>query len=365
MPYSPTTNVTSNRIALMSTVLLVLGSIGNLVLWKSGLFAYAADEGARASSAGILPWLEALANLLVCSLIVSAIEVLGKQTRSKLIRIVFWTSLASSTGFGLLSGMKSGPMRPFIVLVLVYAITRRRFPRTALLLPIVLVLFVYPFVTAFRNNLNNGYRAQFDSVEGLEQTISRSFDDAFFSFGSTSSTVRQQNLSETTTRLSYLNYVRDVITLPVPSMLRGDEKLWMAPFYPLVPRFLWKDKPVLDKGHRLSILLGRGGITSSALTPIGDLDAMFGTYGLIVGMLVWGAGLQLYMNWIGSKNPTEKRLFVYLLLLQSLLNLESDYFYLIAGAVQQIVVVSVLAFLIYGRPHSFREVQGQLRPLET
>jgi len=347
--YIPKTHLTSPRIAFICVAMLAFGVLGNLLLWRFGLFSYTADEGSRTSSTGVLRWLETLADMLGYSLVGSAIEVLGKRTSSKLMRLVFWLSIFLSVIFGVLSGTKSGPLRPLVYLVLIYAITRRRFPRAAFLLPFVLVLFIYPFVNAFRNNLNSGYRAQFDSVEGLEQTVSQSFDDAFLSFGASSSSSRQQNISQTTSRLSYLSYVRDVTSLPVPSMLSGDEKLWMAPFYPLVPRFLWKNKPVLDKGRRLSILLGRGGFTSSALTPIGDLGAMYGPYGLALGMLFWGVCLQLYMNWIGGRNPTERSLFTYLLLLQNLLNFEDSYFSLIAGAVQQLMLISFIALLIYGR----------------
>jgi hypothetical protein len=43
------------------------------------------------------------------------------------------------------------------------------------------------------------------------------------------------------------------------SSIEGDERVWMIPFYPFVPRFLWQDKPVLDKGRRLSLAMGSPG----------------------------------------------------------------------------------------------------------
>jgi hypothetical protein len=131
-------------------------------------------------------------------------------------------------------------------------------------------------------------------------------------------------------------------------MLNGDEIVWMAPIYPLVPRFLWPGKPVLNKGVRLSIVLGRGGQTSSALTPIGDLYAVYGTQGVVIGMFVWGVCLQLYMNWIGGRNSAEKGLFIFMLMLHSLLAFEVDYTALVAGAVQTLLVAVVVSFVIYG-----------------
>jgi len=132
-------------------------------------------------------------------------------------------------------------------------------------------------------------------------------------------------------------------------MLEGDEKVWLAPVYPLVPRFLWKGKPVLNKGQRLTSLLGGGNESSAALTPIGDLYSMYGTYGIVVGMLVWGVFLQLYMNWISRKSTSEKSFFVYISMLPILLNLESGVVGIVAGTVQVGIGVLLTAYVIYGR----------------
>jgi hypothetical protein len=346
--FAPTVSYTSSRVLMASSVMLVLGVVGNVVLWRIGLFGYTGDATARASYSGVLAWITFMCDLLKYAVVVSAIEVFGKRSPGRAIKVVFWLSLLFAVGFGVLSGMKSGPLYPLADVALIYAIIRRRIPRTAFLLPLLLVVFIYPFTSAFRDNLNSGYSAQFNTLGGMEATLTKSFDDAFLSFGATSRGAANQNLQDATSRVSYLTYVRDVSSLPVPSMLHGDEKLWMAPLYPLVPRFLWKSKPVLNEGHRLSILLGHGSTNSSAPTPIGDLYSLYGAWGVAFGMFIWGVFVQLCMNWVGSKPASERMLFVYVFMLGPLLNLENDFTGMIAAAVQMAILVLVASYVIYG-----------------
>ena len=350
--FVPRTLHTTERVAFVSAAMCVLGIAGNVILWRLGLLSYLADEVTREANQGIVQWLIVLANMLTAALAVSTIEVLGKKSNNLLIKLVFVLSLAASIGFGLISGMKGNILSPFIVIVLIYGVTNGRMPRSAILLPVLLIVVVYPFVGAYRRNLNSGYRAQVDTVDGLEATLSKSIGDAFLTLGSNSTTAENGYSEEATIRLSYLSYIRDVIGLPAPSMLNGDERVWLAPIYPLVPRFLWKGKPVLDKGVRLSIALGLGDATTSVSTPIGDLYSIYGPYGVVAGMFVWGACLQLVMNSLGREAISEIRVFIYISMIRELTNLESDVVSLVAGIVQLGIVVLLLAYIVYGRRSS-------------
>jgi hypothetical protein len=347
--FTPAFAHTTARVKYIAITMLTIGVGGNLVLWKTGLFAYASDPGLRSSYSAVIQWLNLSSNLLIYSLVVAAIEVFGKRSPQRFMRIVLWIIVTFSVAFGIVSGMKSGPITPFLYLMFVYVITRQRVPRYVILLPIFLIVLIYPFVTAFRGNLNSGYRAQFNTLQGLEDTVSRSFDDAFRSFGSNSADTSWQSLQDTAGRLSYLSYVRDVASLPYPELLNGDERVWLAPIYPFVPRFLWPEKPILNKGQRLSMLLGRGSESSSALTPIGDLYALFGAYGVVAGMFVWGVCLQSYVNAMSVNGMTERRLFVYMVMLPPLVGFEADVTSLIAGCVQSLMVAMIISVVVYGR----------------
>lgn len=347
---------TSSRVAYMSVAMLVLGLCGKLVMWRSGLYSYIADPAVRESSLWFLQWLGFLGNLLNAALIVSAIEVVGKHSIRPLINIVFWLSFVSSVAFGVISGMKGEILFPLLYIVFVYVIANERFPKYVLLL-FILPILIYPFSNAYRSNLSQGYGIQTNTVEGLGEVLQKSFNDVVGS-GSTRSQTSNQGLEDTTSRLSYLTYVRDTISLPDPSVLKGDEKIWLAPIYPLVPRVLWKNKPIPNKGLRLTVALGRPADSSSAVTIVGDLYSMYGTPGVVFGMLGFGICFQIYMNWVACSAMSESRLFVFISLLVLLANFfEADVSGFIQGAIQSGIVIMLTSYVIYGRSIFSPEIQ--------
>jgi hypothetical protein len=135
--------------------------------------------------------------------------------------------------------------------------------------------------------------------------------------------------------------------MPTTSLLNGDEKVYLAPIYPFIPRFLWKDKPVLDKGHRVSVALGIPATSSTTLTSVGDMYALGGMVGVVFGMFLYGIGGQLVMNILGDF-WSEKGVFFLVAMLPVLTDLESDVVSLIAGTVQKGVLVLFIAYVIYG-----------------
>jgi hypothetical protein len=342
--FVPQTRKTSSRVAFMSAAMLVLGVGGKLAMWKVGLYSYLADQSLRESSLWFIQGLTFIGNLLNAALIVSAIEVLGKRSAEPLIKIVFWLAVVFSIGFGVISGMKIEILLPILYLALVYGITNGRIPRFAILFFLLPVL-IYPFENAYRYNLSRGYRAQVNTVDGLEALLEKSVSDVFTS----RSNIEETGFDDTTSRLSALTYARDAIGLSDPSLLQGDEKVWLAPLYPLVPRVLWKDKPVLNKGQRLSVALGGPSTSSSAVTIIGDLYLMYGTFGVMVGLFLYGICLQVYMNWFAKRAMSERRLFVYILMLMPLMSLGAFVVELVANAVQLGLVFVFMSYVIYGR----------------
>ena len=358
--FVPATQTTSPRVAFAAVGMFTLGTGTDLFLWRMGLYGYIADQGLKAEQASALQWLSTASNLLLVAIVVSAIEVFGKSKPGLLIRVVFLSSFTCAVAFGVISGMKANIVGPFLILVIAMGITKQRIPKTALALPVIVLAVVYPFIDAYRDNIQGGYGAQSNSLSGLSSVITQSIYDAYFRFGATHDTKRYS--AESRYRMAQLSYVRDVVGLPAPSLLNGDEKLWMAPIYPFIPRFLWKDKPIFDKGSRLSIALGRPAISSSAITPVADLYLLYGITGVILGMAVLGAGLQLIMNWLGKAPITEAGAFVYILLPAAVDHFEPDATKYIVDAVQFVVIVLVLAYLIYGRS-AFRLLSRQrVRP---
>jgi hypothetical protein len=349
LQFVPVASYTPSRVAVMSALMLLLGFVGNFTVWKLGISTFLwtiSDAGAQQSNLPFMSEVTFVANLLNVALVVSAIEVLGKHSKDPLIRFVFGASVVFSIVFGALSGMKSEILYPILYLLVVYTMTNRRLPRIAVIMPLLLII-IYPFVDAYRRNLDIGYAQVATTLSGQADVLTKTFEDVVESpFSGREQSGKSFALA--TDRLSLLSYMHDVIGLPAPSLLNGDEKVWMAPFYPLIPRFLWKNKPILDKGSRLSVALGKPPTTATAITQIGDLYSLYKTPGVIIGMALWGIMMQLYMNWAGKGRFSEKRLFIYISFLIALINVEQDVTAFTAGLVLLGIRVFAVSRIIYG-----------------
>jgi hypothetical protein len=341
--FVPEATSTPTRTVLASLCMLIVGVAASVIEWKLGIYSYMRDTRSEATAAA--QWLNSGAQLLGGAVLISGIEVLGKKNTVAM-RLIFCLSLGLMLGFGVISGMKGEVLKPFVLVVLVYAITRGRIPRMSWLLIPFLIVVVYPFATAYRKNLDTGYRAQATTLDGLEATIGKSFSDAFGA-SLTDSKAVSTNVDSSTSRLSLLTCVRDLISIGNMSLLEGDEKVYLAPFYPLIPRFLWKDKPVLDKGRRLSVALGHPATTSAAITPIGDLYSLYGWFGVAAGMLLYGIGAELFMNKLGG-SLSEKGVFFLLVVIPVLTNMERDVVSSIAAGFQSCILFLLMAYIVYG-----------------
>jgi hypothetical protein len=353
--FVPRSRKTSSRVAFMSAAMFVLGVCGKLVMWKVGLFAYLADQSMVISSLWFIQWLVFIGRLLDAAMIVSAIEVLGKRSTDPLMKIVFWFSVVFSIGFGVISGNKGEILYPILYLILIYGITNRRIPRIAFLFPLLPVL-IYPFGNAYRANLDQGYRAQVNTIDGLGAVLKKSLDDVLASRDN----VAEKGFNNTTSRLSELTYIHDLISITDLSLLKGDEKVWLAPIYPLVPRAVWPSKPIFNMPQRVSIALGRPGIVSSAVPITGDLYLMYGTFGVIVGLFLYGICYQIYMNLFSKEALTERRLFIYVLMLIQLMTLGGDIVGSIGVWVQSALVILFSSYFIYGRAGSSSRLDPQI-----
>jgi hypothetical protein len=341
--FVPEATSTPTRTVLVSLCMLIVGVAASVIEWKLGIYSYMRDT--RSEATGAAQWLNSGAQLLGGAVLISGIEVLGKKN-TVVMRLIFYLSLGLMFGFGVISGMKGEVLKPFLLVVLVYAITRGRIPRMSWLLIPFLIVVVYPFATAYRKNLDTGYRAQASTLDGLEATIGKSFSDAFGA-SLTDSKAVSTNVDSSTSRLSLLTCVRDLISIGNMSLLEGDEKVYLAPFYPLIPRFFWKDKPVMDKGRRLSVALGHPATTSAAITPIGDLYSLYGWFGVAAGMLLYGIGAQLFMNKLGG-SLSEKGVFFLLAVIPVLTNMERDVVSSIAAGFQSCLLFLLMAYIVYG-----------------
>jgi hypothetical protein len=90
----------------------------------------------------------------------------------------------------------------------------------------------------------------------------------------------------------------------------------------------------LNKVQRLSIALGRPETASPAVSCIGALYLMYGTFGVVAGLFLFGICYQVYMNWFTKDVLSERRPFFYVLMLIQLMALGGDIVGSIANWIQ-------------------------------
>jgi hypothetical protein len=333
------------RAVIGAFLLFGVGTAGKVILWKLGIIGYEAATMRYTADISAVGMLGIAGQCLTMAMLISGIEVIGKRSKSFGIRLLFIGSAALDLGFGLISGMKVEFLSPIFALVMLLGITQKRLPRLAWALPL-FYLLLQPFVLAYRMNLNAGYSAQINTVEGLTSALTKSVEDMLSS--NTSFGRGHRSYFDTAgSRLSVLTLFHNVLQLPSPDLLNGDETLWMAPFYPFIPRVLWKEKPIFDKGIRMSEALGIGRTSSTNVPGIADLYALGGIPGIAVGMFIWGGCLQMYMNSM-RRGLSERELFLYVMILLVLTNIERDIIAMIGGVVESTCIYLVMSWLVYG-----------------
>ncbi len=107
--------------------------------------------------------------------------------------------------------------------------------------------------------------------------------------------------------------------------------------------------------------------SSMAITYPGDLYALYGLPGIVLGMFLLGAVCQALTNTI-TRRLDKRRLFVYAAMFISVSHLETDAFSYLTSLIKTFVLLSVVALVIYGLPRRATEApaaQESKQPCES
>src|SRR5579864_4735874 len=103
--FEPEAATTPARTVLAAVCMLTVGGIASVIEWQLGIYAYMRDTQLE-SMVAYAQWLDSGAQLLGGALLISGIEVLGRNKSTVIIRLIFCLSLGLMLGFGAISGMK-------------------------------------------------------------------------------------------------------------------------------------------------------------------------------------------------------------------------------------------------------------------
>jgi hypothetical protein len=334
------------RSRLAPWVLYAIGVAARLAsAATSGHFGYVGDVTSVTSSATsydqILSLLSLCAPLAVAA---AAIQVYWEGIREA--RFTLAVLFAIELVFGAAAGGKQNFIIAVLAVVIPMSAARRRLPKTLVIVAILIFLFVaIPFNTAYRN-------AEHSSTGTV--TTSEVLSQAPEIFSQTINTHSMATALPNSVPL-LLQRIREIdspaiIVQRTPSQIpfKSATQLIEAPLAEIVPRAVWPGKPILATGYQFSQqYFGLpSGLTSSAVTPVGDLYTYGGWPPVIVGMFLLGCVVRL-LDGVLDVRTNPHAIFLVLLLFPSLVKDEGGWVSTMAGIPATIVIWLVAVSLTF------------------
>jgi hypothetical protein len=322
--------------------LYLAGLVAKVYMLRSGMYQYLqSGEVISARLAEVQVW-NVIERFGFYALIVFIIEAYYHPA-DKVRAALFWTVLGSECFWGLISGMKRPLLESLLVVGLVSSMAGRKLRIRWFALVILALIAIYPLINQYRV-ITGGATTEFG-------TASEAMRGAAAQAGSRAGTAGRWLASGWSSSVSRLNMTQSVALLLYYQdrsyMLQGDERLWMIPFYPFVPRFIWRGKPVEDMGIRFTKLLRLPGGATSPTTP-GELYVLHGGIaGVLVGMFLIGLTAQWLTNPV-KLCCSKRNLFIYACVFFAVANSEVDFFAYSTVLIRTFVIAQVLASIIYG-----------------
>lgn len=278
------------------------------------------------------------------------------EPRDRRWNALFWAIFASECLWGLISGMKGVLLENFVLVALISSLVQRRFRKGWVISAVLGAVALYPVSNAYRNLVRGGQGpGTITSFAGAVELGQRALERVNGA-GEGPAAELLTGLRSTVARLDLLQNVGLILSLGSGAkQLLGGERWWMLPLYPFIPRFLWSGKPVLIEGGRFSLALGFGGAfatpetvgTSTGPTYPGDLYVRGGVLAIVAGMSALGFASQWLASLAGDA-ADRRSLFLYAAIFLTATDMEIDAFSFWSGLLKAFVILSVLAWFVYG-----------------
>jgi hypothetical protein len=319
-------------------VLWLVSLSATAIQFRGNLFGYLADPtAALTTTSSANAALSTLASVGGLATLIAA-WIHGREPRAGT-RWALVVIASSQIVTGLFSGYKEPVVIQLFALLLGYGLTRRVRVTPIVLSALFVVIFVFPFVAQYRDQISYG------SVRLTPAQAASRVD--YGALASDSLQGSRQDLTEVP--LQRLTRIVDLAVIlsntPTPIAYKPTSELLAGPLLGFVPRSLWREKPVLDAGLEMSHVyygIPDTVITFSAMTPYGDLWRHGGLAVVAFGMGFVGILLRSVDGRPGDAAEDPTVLFLPFLLLPAIAKQEIDYLALCAS-IPQTLLASWLA----------------------
>lgn len=331
------------RVPSMAIVVYLIGLGARLAHIARGGYAYLGNAAHSLSDpSSLTQGISILEQLARFGLILAALDavVISQSVRA---RVVFRAVLLTELGFALASGVKAELVWTLLAVAVAYTAGRGRISRRAVIAGALLFLILVPLNLAYRQQIvsasSAGAVSPLNAVRHLPQLVLDTYR------GKSASTTLSGSTNAESVRLREIDNLALIMERsPSEIPFRSPLELGWGPVAGLVPRALWRSKPVLSTGYAFSqqyYNLPADLFTASAVTIPGDLYRHGGMLVLIAGMTVFGMILKAVERSCRPYDDVRLCLF-YGAFFILLTNFESDVVSTTVSVVQLVIVVGLL-----------------------
>jgi len=328
-------------------VLVGFGVSTRLIQIKLGIFGYGSSYDQLIEMGALTQYFAMGASLGTAALVVSSLEYFSERPM-KGARAWFACVFVIEVGFGLLSGFKSAVALPFVIAGVCKYLRSGVFRIAWLIWFVAALSFAYAAIEPFRA-IKRSSDFQGTSATSLVDLFIESRSDDVFVANSTPVWVSVVARSS----LVYVGSLGVSFKDEFGDLPEGSPKflsnIALAPVYALIPRLLWKNKPVGDLGlWYTNSVVGSPTMSSTAMGPVTYLYFGGGAVAVVIGFLIFGVFQKLVVLLMRPSSGAA-RAFVYLSILPSIANIDSAVDGTVVNIVRMIPLLFVLQYFIYQR----------------
>lgn len=325
---------------------IAISFLARMAAIKAGVFGYSATKESQLAFAPYQEYLNIAEMLGKMALLGAALQAFSPNRPSVAARKLLWLVCGYEMFFGLLSGMKGNVVMPLVIVGVAYYGRRNKLPTFLIPLVAVAIIAAYALIEPFRRVAHSdvgGLSAT--SVSGIASTMmNRENADEF---AADNPTPLWLNLLARTNLLAPASLGLQYAAINSPQ--KGDpaflNNILLAPAYAVVPRIIWKKKP-LDNigGWYTHQVMGMDFESATAMSPFTYLNFAGGTLAVIIGFLLAGALQRSAFE--ALRTFGDGGLIVFLGLLMPLINIDSAYYTLFTFLVRYVPIMIVTQRLL-------------------
>lgn len=272
-----------------------------------GIYGYSANYQHLMDTISYNQFLITLDNAGVLALLIVSLQYYAKNP-GILTKLYFYIIIVGELFWGLLSGMKSAVMIPFIIIFITQYLRQKHIVKIWIVLVPMIIFSSYSLIEPFRNEKNNNPHFEATSVSGIITAMIGAQQRQYQAKHrqEVQELNDQENLLQTEENVAItLKFLRRInLTSDAAvgiNFADSNEKLpegspdfllntILAPISAFIPRFIWHDKAIQNIGiWYTQVVMGQpDSLSSTAMSIFTDLYFVGGIIAVFIGMFVIG-----------------------------------------------------------------------------